>query len=171
MVKIPSSPAESNSPRSLSHMPVPSQETETETFLPAGPDPDPDPWVDDEDLEVQPLRIPAMQEEPYIRLAYLNAVYGNVYGKESWETATEHLKNQLNVLELAGRLPEFPRPVRSLVSARKRLGIDPDVHIIQYAVCPKCWKHHTPQELKDLAVSECQEPNCSGTLYTIEGTR
>ncbi|KAG6862952.1 hypothetical protein C0991_009267, partial [Blastosporella zonata] len=87
---------------------------EAETFVPAGPEPDPDPWVDDEDGEFQPLRIPAMEEEPYIRLAYLNAVYGNVYGKESWETATLHLQNQLNVLDLAGRLPIHPRPARSL---------------------------------------------------------
>ena len=101
-------------------------------------------------------------------MAYLQAVMGNVFGKLTWEHATEQLENTLNVLAMAGRLPVYPRPVRTLQSARRRLGIDPDTYIIQYALCMICWKHHTPEQLKDLAGPQCRNRNCTGLIYRVE---
>ncbi|KAF9461452.1 hypothetical protein BDZ94DRAFT_1371533 [Collybia nuda] len=165
-------PAGANAPPLVPPAPIPPpihvQPVDAEVFIPAGPDPDPDPWVDAEGNEVQPLGIPAMQEEPYIRLAYLQAVMGNVFGKLTWEHATQQLNNTLDILALADRLPVHPRPVRTLQSARQRLGIDPDQYIIQYSLCPVCWKHHTPQELKDLASPNCSARNCTGKIYTLK---
>jgi hypothetical protein len=142
--------------------------TVEEVFIPAGLDPDPDPWVDAMGDEAEPLGIPAMKGEPYIRLAYLQAVMGNVYGKLTWEHATQQLNNTLDCLSLAQPLPVHPRPVRTLQSARRRLGIDPDQYITQYSICPICWKHHTPQEFKDLASPDCSTRNCTGKVYTLK---
>ena len=48
-----------------------------------------------------------MKEESYIQMAYLQAVMGNVFGKLTWEHATQQLENTLDVLQMAGSLPVF----------------------------------------------------------------
>ena len=98
----------------------------------------------------------------------------NVFGKLTWQLATEQLNNTLDILQVAQHhLPSFPTPVRTLQSARRRLGVDPDVHIIQYAICPSCWKHYTPELLAQLETPACCERNCTGVIYTLnsEGKR
>ncbi|KII86134.1 hypothetical protein PLICRDRAFT_115269 [Plicaturopsis crispa FD-325 SS-3] len=116
--------------------------------------------------------IPALQEEPFVRLAYLQAVMANVFGHLPLDRATKQLNGTLDCLRLAGCLPLIPRPVRTVASAKRRLGIDPDLWIIKYALCPKCWKHHTPAELIRLISDECTVPGCDGIIYdTIRGKR
>lgn len=140
-----------------------------ETFTPSSPDPDPDPWVDIEEGEDTPmLGIPAMQEASCVRMAYLKAVLGNVFGHLSWERASMDLDTSLNMLASAGALPDHPPPVRTLQSARKCLGIDPDAYIIQYALCPLCWVHHSPEELKALESPACATRDCEGQIYTVK---
>ncbi|KAG2335647.1 hypothetical protein BDR05DRAFT_898020, partial [Suillus weaverae] len=107
----------------------------------------------------------AFQERPGVRLAYLNTVIANVFGKQSIQAVTDALNNQLNCMLLEGVLPEHPRPVRHLLSAKRRLGIDPDQWITQYAICPECWKHLTPNQLKELLSPKCTVPDCPGVLY------
>ncbi|KAG2061047.1 hypothetical protein BDR06DRAFT_993204 [Suillus hirtellus] len=120
----------------------------------------------DQDQEDRPSLIPrAFQERPGVRLAYLNTVIGNVFGKQSIQAATDALNNQLNCMLLEGVLPEHPRPVRHLLSAKRRLGIDADQWITQYAICPECWKHFTPAQVKELPSPECTVPDCEGVLY------
>ncbi|KAG2757569.1 hypothetical protein P692DRAFT_20711205 [Suillus brevipes Sb2] len=119
----------------------------------------------DQDQEDRPSLIPrAFQERPGVRLAYLNTVIGNVFGKQSIQAATDALNNQLNCMLLEGVLPEHPHPVRHL-SAKRRLGIDADQWITQYAICPECWKHFTPAQVKELPSPECTVPDCEGVLY------
>lgn len=132
----------------------------------------PVPWPDvripgsDQDQEDRPSLVPrAFNERPGVRLAYLNTVIGNVFGKQSIQAATDALNNQLNCMLLEGVLPEHPRPVHHLLSAKRRLGIDPDQWITQYAICPECWKHLTPNQLKELASPECTVLDCPGILY------
>ncbi|KAG1794952.1 uncharacterized protein BJ212DRAFT_1528927 [Suillus subaureus] len=84
------------------------------------------------------VRVPGtFQERPGVRLAYLNTVIGNVFGKQSIQAATDALNNQLNCMLLEGVLPEHPRP-----------------WITQYAICPECWKHFTPAQVKELPSPE-----------------
>ncbi|KAG1736380.1 hypothetical protein EDD22DRAFT_982388 [Suillus occidentalis] len=97
------------------------------------------------------------QERPGVRLAYLNTVIGNVFGKQSIQAATDALNNQLNCMLLKGVLPEHPCPVRHLLSAKCRLGIDADQWITQYVICPKCWKHFTPAQVKELPSPEFRD--------------
>ncbi|KAG1734538.1 hypothetical protein EDD22DRAFT_1011418 [Suillus occidentalis] len=107
----------------------------------------------------------AFKENGEIRYAYLTAVMANVYGHLSWNQATNQLNHSLNML-LIDVLPAFPRPVRALASAKRHLGIDPDQWITQYAICPECWKHHSPSQLKQLLSAECSVPACNGLIYT-----
>ncbi|KAG2055668.1 hypothetical protein BDR06DRAFT_989036 [Suillus hirtellus] len=121
-------------------------------------------WPDDQ--EDRPSLIPrAFQERPGVCLAYLNTVIGNVFRKQSIQAATDALNNQLNCMLLEGVLPEHPRPVRHLLSAKRRLGIDADQWITQYVICPECWKHFTPAQVKELPSPECTVPDCEGVLY------
>ncbi|KAG1760475.1 hypothetical protein EDD22DRAFT_990093 [Suillus occidentalis] len=120
----------------------------------------------DQDQEDRPFLVPrAFQECPGVRLAYLNAVVGNVFGNHTVQAATDSLNNQLNCMLVEGVLPEHPRPVRHLLSAKRRLGIDPDQWITQYAICSECWKHYTPVQLRELPSPSCTIRDCSGLLY------
>ncbi|KII92119.1 hypothetical protein PLICRDRAFT_461608 [Plicaturopsis crispa FD-325 SS-3] len=89
----------------------------------------------------------------------------NVFGHVPVERATKQLNGTLDCLKLAGVLPVLPKPVRTLASAKRRLGIDPDQWIIKYAICPVCWKHHNPAELANLASDECTVPGCDGKIF------
>lgn len=105
-------------------------------------------------------------EDPAVRMAYLSAVIGNVYGHLTVLQATDQLNNTLNALLVAGALPDHPRPVRHLISAKRRLGIDPDQWVIPYALCPVCWKHHSPAQLEQLNSASCTVPGCEGIIYS-----
>ncbi|KAF5368271.1 hypothetical protein D9615_010359 [Tricholomella constricta] len=119
-----------------------------------------------QDLDDRPSLIPrAFLEEPQVRLAYLQAVKSNVYGHLTVQQATENLNSTLDALLVAGALPELPRPVRTLSAAKARLGIDPDLYITQYTLCPVCWKHFTPKQMADLVSSACPVTDCTGILF------
>jgi len=92
-------------------------------------------------------------------------VVGNVYNQFLIQQATDNLNGTLDTLLAAGVLPVYPRPVRTLESAKRRLGIDADQWITQYAICPKCWKHHTPKEMDELPSALCTVPNCDGIIF------
>jgi hypothetical protein len=119
--------------------------------------------IDEDDSDT----IPVMKEKAYMRLTYLQAVLGNVFGKLTWERATEQLRTTLRILSMAGSLPVAPQPVSTLQSARRRLGIDPDAYIVQYSICPRCSKHYTPLETTNLASANCTNPHCAGSIFTI----
>ncbi|THV04206.1 hypothetical protein K435DRAFT_649850 [Dendrothele bispora CBS 962.96] len=101
-----------------------------------------------------------------VRIAYLKAILNNVASKMSIRHANDNLSMDMDMLDAAGVLPDDPIPVRTLASAKRRLGIEPDDHIINYAICPLCWKHFTPQEILDLPSPDCLNPDCSGRVYT-----
>ncbi|GBE82298.1 hypothetical protein SCP_0406820 [Sparassis crispa] len=124
------------------------------------------PGLDRDQDELPHISIPAFNEESCIRMAYLHAVMGNTFENLTWKAATQQLNRSLDCLDAqAGELPINPQPARTLATARQRLGIDPDAWIIQYAICPVCWKHHTLNELKELASPDCTVPGCSGKIY------
>ena len=117
----------------------------------------------------RPLFPPAYRDnEPsWVRIAYLQAVLNNVAGNMSVKQTTQNLNSTLNALNAAGVLPDRPRPVRTLASAKKRLGIDPDVWISQYAICPYCWKHYSPKQVIEMESPQCHSPACNGTVYEV----
>lgn len=125
-----------------------------------------EPGVDQDEADAPSLVPVAFKENGEIRYAYLTAVMANIYGHLSWIQATNQLNHSLNMLLIANVLPTSPRPVRALASAKRHLGIDPDQWITQYAICPECWKHHSPSQLKQLLSAECSVPACNGVIYT-----
>jgi hypothetical protein len=142
---------------------LPVTDTHFEPVEPLGPEA---PGAD-HDQEDQPATVPrAFLESPSVRMAYLQAVISNVKGKLLIPLATDQLNATLDALLVAGVLPDFPRPVRHLSGAKRRLGIDPDQWITLYAVCPVCWKHQSPAELKALNSPLCSEPGCDGIYYS-----
>ncbi|KAK0229713.1 hypothetical protein EDD85DRAFT_956810 [Armillaria nabsnona] len=96
---------------------------------------------------------------------FIPAAIGNVYNGLSVKQATDQLNGTLDLHLIAGTLPTFPRPIRTLESAKCRLEIDPDEFITQYTTCPKCWKHHSPAELQELDSPRCLVEECDGILY------
>ena len=99
-------------------------------------------------------------------MAYLQTVINNVYRNISVLDASENLEISLNALDAAGVLPAYPRPVRTLASAKRRIGVDPDQWIIQYAICPKFWKHYTPRQVQtEMDGPSCTVPECDGNIY------
>ncbi|PPQ79796.1 hypothetical protein CVT26_012594 [Gymnopilus dilepis] len=120
----------------------------------------------------KPDTIPrAYLEQSCVRIAYLQATIANVYSHVSVLRSTEILNGTLDALLAAGALPELPRPVRTLESAKRHLGIDADQYITQYNICPQCWKHYTPREITDLDGPACLVEDCDGILYdeSIDG--
>ncbi|KZT25039.1 hypothetical protein NEOLEDRAFT_1156520 [Neolentinus lepideus HHB14362 ss-1] len=120
----------------------------------------------DQDEADRPDSVPkAFLEEPHVRIAYLEACLANIYGNATVKQATAQLNGTLDSLYIAGALPLLPRPVRSLISAKRRLGLDADQHIMEYALCTACWKHYTPKEMLALPSEHCVLPDCSGEVW------
>ena len=135
-------------------------------FQPVGGPQIPEPGADQAQEDRPSLIPPAFREVPAVQMAYLTAVMANVYGHLTVTQATNQLNNTLDSLAVAGVLPDFLRPVHTLVSAKRRLGIDPDQWTTQYCICSECWKHYTPKELEDLDSPLCTAiPGCTGVLY------
>jgi hypothetical protein len=153
-------------PNSQAEPPIDQPQDPDMNFQPVGGPQIPEPGADQAQEDRLSLVPPAFREVPAVRMAYLMAVMANVYGHLMVTQATNQLNNTLDSLAVAGVLPNFPRPVCTLVSAKRRLGIDPDQWINQYCICSKCWKHYTPKELEDLDSPLCIAlPDCTGVLY------
>jgi len=120
----------------------------------------------DVDQEDKPSFVPpAFAEESCVHMAYLQVVVGKIYNHLTIQQATDNLNGTLDTLLAAGVLPVYPRPVRTLKSAKRKLGIDADQWITQYAICLKCWKHHAPKEMDELPSALCTVPNCDGIIF------
>ena len=123
------------------------------------------PGSDADDNDRPALISPAFREKPHIRMTYLQAVINNVYANIPVQQTTDIMNNTLDAFSVAGVLPTYPRPVRTLESAKRRLGLDADQHITQYSICPKCWKHYTPKQILQANSSDCLVPGCDGKIY------
>jgi hypothetical protein len=151
-----------NPPRFVSHALVHAPDnTYSRLQMPEGPDASRD--IDPADAATTVP--PAFSEPSCVRIAYLQAAFMNIFGHLSIKMTTDNLNMTLNALDAAGSLPDFPRPVRTLESAKRRLGIDPDQWIVQYAICPRCWKHYAPKKVLELATPNCLTPGCTGEIY------
>lgn len=106
-----------------------------------------------------------------VRIAYLRAVHNNVFGNMPVRQTNLNLSACLDSLEAGGILPELPVPAQTLETAKRRLGLDPDEFIIQYAICPVCWKHYSPLQMQQLDAPLCTVEGCAGLIYTEDPER
>ncbi|KAM6493648.1 hypothetical protein JOM56_010009 [Amanita muscaria] len=112
----------------------------------------------------------ARREPSCIRIAYLQAVYNNVVGNMPVRQTNDNLSMTLAALDAANAFPidpEVPAPATTLATAKRRLGIDPDAWIMNYALCSICWKHFTPHQVSLLRTPNCTTQNCSGIIYKV----
>ncbi|TBU28855.1 hypothetical protein BD311DRAFT_838001 [Dichomitus squalens] len=111
--------------------------------------------------------VPAFEELPAIRLAYLHCVLANVFEHSPILDAERRLTDELTIINLClGMLPNTPRkPARSLVTARRRLGLNVNDYIELKAVCTKCFKVFSTDEIAALNSPECTESKCPGRVY------
>lgn len=108
------------------------------------------------------------QNEPScIRIAYLQAVYNNVVGNMPVRQTNDNLSMTLAALDAAHALPDIPAPATTLATAKRCLGIDPDAWIVNYTICPVCWKHFTPQQVSLLQEPSCTTRDCSGIICKV----
>ncbi|KAL1949361.1 hypothetical protein VTO73DRAFT_8242 [Trametes versicolor] len=119
------------------------------------------------DLDSRSLA-PAFEESPPVRLAYLHAVLGNVFGHATVAESQDRLNDELDLIEMChpDGLPVLPRkPARSLATAKKRLGLDVDSYLYQQPVCTVCFRDYTQEDIDALPSPGCLTPRCKGIVY------
>ncbi|KAH9935806.1 hypothetical protein B0H21DRAFT_878742 [Amylocystis lapponica] len=111
---------------------------------------------------------PAFREHPAIRLAYLHAVLGNISGSLTVLEAEEYLRDTYEIIDLCGTLPTLPKPAKSLVTAKRRLGLAVDDYIERIPICTVCFKPYTQDEIDSMDGPDCVSPRCQGIVYRIK---
>ena len=85
-------------------------------------------------------------------------------------TEDDCTRQALDVLEVAGLLPLYPIPARTLVTAKRRLGIDVDKYIIKQPICTVCFKNYSAEEIEALENENCTVRRCKGIVYRTKRT-
>ena len=109
----------------------------------------------------------AFNESAPVRLIYLHAVKNNIFYNHTEDDCT---RQALDVLEVAGLLPLYPIPARTLVTAKRRLGIDVDKYIIKQPICTVCFKNYSAEEIEALENENCTVRRCKGIVYHTKRT-
>lgn len=115
----------------------------------------------------------ALQEDPLIRRAYVQAFIAASFHGGSHDLIEHMLKSERSNLQtLSDRLDyDFPGLGNMAVTLRtveRRLGVDPDQFITYYFHCDSCWVRHHSSELYELRRPACLEDGCGGVLYTTK---
>lgn len=121
----------------------------------------------DEPADIEPPAY-ANGEPSHVRMAYLQAALNNVVGNVPVRLTNQNLRSQLNMLDTAGALPDFPKPAETLETAKRRLGVDPNAWIIKYTACPKCWKLYTPEAVAEMEEPSCTARDCDEAIYELK---
>jgi hypothetical protein len=141
---------------------------------------DPEDWpepgsdVSDGDGEVDDdaiARPKAYEEDPAVRLAYLQCLRSHIFGGATVEQATRQLQDSLDLLDLCDSLPVIPHPATTLPTVKRRLGIYPDDYITKIPICDTCFKPYSYQQISEMVEPNCTEHRCKGTVYRIKRFR
>lgn len=116
---------------------------------------------------------PALEEHPLLRRAYVQAFIAAAFHGATHSLVNYFLEGQrqtfLSLAERTGyQIPGLENMARTLRTVERRLGVDPDQHIIYYFLCTHCWTRRTAAELKELADGACTEPGCTGLFYKLK---
>lgn len=114
----------------------------------------------------------AFDDHPAIRNAYIRAFVGAAFEGMTRKAVVLMLEGALVAFQSAQKLgvdyPGISNFARTLPTVEKRLGLSTDDFIIYLFICDVCWKPHFPKELATLETPDCDQPNCSGHLYTVK---
>jgi len=123
------------------------------------------------DSELQPapphiIELPtAHRETPAVRLAYLHAVFANIFEARPIVGAERQLNGELKIIALCGALPTHPRPARTIITAKRRLGLEIDDYIERRPICNVCYKFYSYDAIKNAISPNCTQPQCKGVFY------
>src|SRR5882762_364235 len=107
----------------------------------------------------------AFRESAAIRLIYLHAVKASIFHNHTDDDCTQRITEDLDILDAAVILPTNPAPARTLVTAKRRLGLDVDLYIHKQPICTICFKHYSQEDINKLQESNCTVPRCKGHVY------
>jgi hypothetical protein len=107
----------------------------------------------------------AFRESAAVRLIYLHAVKASIFHNHTNDNCTRRITEDLDILDAAGILPTNPAPARTLVTAKRRLGLDIDLYIHKQPICTVCFKHYSLDDIDKLQESNCTVSKCKGQVY------
>ncbi|CDO73340.1 hypothetical protein BN946_scf185008.g103 [Trametes cinnabarina] len=112
----------------------------------------------------------AYLELPGIRLLYLQTVLQNLFKNETVDDAAAQLAYGYDIIQATtGQpLPLYPRPARTLKTARRRLGIDIDEYIEKHPICTVCFKFYSHADISALPTPSCTVRRCKGIVWGIK---
>ncbi|GBE85853.1 hypothetical protein SCP_0803750 [Sparassis crispa] len=111
---------------------------------------------------------PAFRESKAVRLAYLQAVLGNVFGSSTVAAAQDQLNNSLDIIRLCGCFPLLPKPATTLITAKRRLGLAIDDYIERRPICTVCFKYYPAEMIMKMDSPSCMQAGCTGIVYHIK---
>ncbi|KAI0826846.1 hypothetical protein BC628DRAFT_1410053 [Trametes gibbosa] len=115
--------------------------------------------------------VPASRELPAIRLLYMQVVLANIFGSATVDESEQRLRDGLDLLALScpTGLPKHPKPALSLVTAKKRLGLNVDNYIEKRAICTSCFKTYSSEEIVAHPSPACfKVQGCPGIFFRIK---
>ncbi|KAI0309523.1 hypothetical protein OF83DRAFT_1089012 [Amylostereum chailletii] len=62
-------------------------------------------------------------------------------------------------------LADVSHMAETVRTMERRLRIDPDRHIVYYALCPVCWKHYPLPTLLEMNSARCDKLGCDGVIF------
>lgn len=118
--------------------------------------------------ESMPMHSAAPGESSAVRYVYLSAALNRTFRGLTYDRAERGMLDMFKLLKLVGKFPTdaVPKPATTLVTAMRRIRLDPDACIINYASCPLCWKMISPSQLLELPSPTCPADGCAGIIYT-----
>lgn len=107
------------------------------------------------------------KEQPHIRLAYLGAIASSVVDRSGRRAVEASLSVSLGGYTLLGALPTRPKPVTTLPSVRRRLGLDIDDYMSRKPLCSVCYKIYNFEDINTTAKPDCTRPDCHGAYWEL----
>lgn len=130
----------------------------------------PEPAVANADLDGL---APGFHESPAVRLLYLQTVIGSIFGSRTVLDSNNALTDGLDLIELAasvsGAAPTHViKPAQTLVTAKRRLGLEVDDYIEKRPICTVCYKYYSSDDIKRLPSPNCTVARCRGIVYRVK---
>lgn len=123
-------------------------------------------------LDMTILSPPASREIAPVRLAYLQAAMSQIFDGATFLDATNRLQGGLDLIRLCtGSLPISPVPATTIVTAKRRLGLEVDDYIVQRPICTHCYKYYSHDEIRVLDSPKCTVRWCHGIVYREKRVR
>ncbi|KAK7039964.1 hypothetical protein R3P38DRAFT_3350014 [Favolaschia claudopus] len=114
----------------------------------------------------------AFDDHPAILNAYIRAFVGAAF-EGMTKSAVANMLSSSRILLSSGEsmganFPGLANFATTLPTVEKRLGVSTDDLIVYLFLCSECWKAYFPNELPRLNSPHCDNPACSGMLYTTK---